>query len=201
MNVESSSSPDDSIIDYKLELAKDDSEYQVLWSTTMDKGSYKNPSTYKKIEALLLCWSVYSDDLATTGEVQRLKSVFEERFRFNARIDYLDKHDQKRLQVQVNEKVAVFVGSHDGPNTLLIVYYAGHGKPGDYYGSLELFGSVTENTYCLNTDACRQTAPNDAKKRRDSLVWNHAEELLRPAEADVLELFDWYLNLSMHRIY
>ena len=28
-------------------------------------------------------------------------------------------------------------------------------------------------------------------KRMDSIVWNKTEELLRPAEADVLEIFDW----------
>lgn len=45
------------------------------------------------------------------------------------------------------------------------------------------------------TDLCRQISPNDhrdAKQRlRNSLVWNKTEDLLRPAEADVLEIFDW----------
>ena len=42
----------------------------------------------------------------------------------------------------MNAIVAAFVEQHDSPNTLLIVYYAGHNRPGPDYGSLELFGSV-----------------------------------------------------------
>ncbi|KAF6226904.1 hypothetical protein HO133_008345 [Letharia lupina] len=47
---------------------------------------------------------------------------------------------ERKPQVQVNTIVAAFIGAHDGPTTLLIVYYAGHGKPGSYYGSLVLHG-------------------------------------------------------------
>ena len=32
------------------------------------------------------------------------------------------------------------------------------------------------------------------KKRVDSLVWNKTEELLKPAEADVLEIFEWQVR-------
>ena len=45
------------------------------------------------------------------------------------------------------------------------------------------------------TDLCRLTSPNDQRnanhKERNRLVWNKTEDLLRPAEADVLEIFDW----------
>ena len=50
------------------------------------------------------------------------------------------------------------------------------------------------------TDLCRHTSPNDhrdAKRRqRNSLVWNKTEKLLQDAEADVLEIFDWYADLD-----
>ena len=36
--------------------------------------------------------------------------------------------------------LANFVLEEDGPRTLLIVYYAGHGKPGHRPGHLELAG-------------------------------------------------------------
>ena len=42
-----------------------------------------------------------------------------------------------------------------------------------------------------NADCRRQTSPNDNKKCLDVLVWNNTEQLLMPAEADVLEVFDW----------
>ena len=43
----------------------------------------------------------------------------------------------------------------------------------------------------LLADSTRQTSPNDKNKRLDSLVWNQTEQILMPAEADVLEVFDW----------
>ncbi len=43
----------------------------------------------------------------------------------------------------------------------------------------------------LIADSRRQTSPNDRNKRLDDLVWNKTEVLLLPAEADVLEIFDW----------
>ena len=103
----------------------------------MDKGWYKNPSTYKKVEVLLLCWA---DDMATKDEVNRFKSVLEKRFHYSTHTEYLDAMIETKLQLQVNAKVASFTSTHDGPHTLLIVYYAGHGRPGSYYGALEVHG-------------------------------------------------------------
>ena len=133
---------DEKLRDDKLKDEVDDSEYQKQWVNIMDQGRYQRPSTYQRVEALLLCWADNSDDMATKEEVNKLKSVFEYLFHYNAYIEYLDSSIEQRLQVQINTKVAAFVGAHDGPNTLFIVYYAGHGRPGTYYGSLELFGSV-----------------------------------------------------------
>lgn len=119
-----------------------DADYQRTWSEAMEKGPYSNPSSYEKCAVLLLCWEENSDDLDTKEEVNRLKSIFEEKFRYDVQIQYIDNRIKKKLQVQVNRKVADFVENHDGPHTLLIVYYAGHGKPGSIYGHLALFGSA-----------------------------------------------------------
>lgn len=134
--------PDGSIIDYERDEQKNDSKLRVLWSKVMDQGPYRNPSTYRKVEALFICWAENSNDLATKEEVNRLKSVLENRFNYHVQVQLLDHHMDNRLQVRINRIVADFVDEHDGPNTLLIVYYAGHGRPGSYYGSLELFGSA-----------------------------------------------------------
>ena len=112
----------------------------------MDRGSYQKPSTYEKVEALLLCWQDGSNDMSTKGEVKRLQKVFEKKFHYNVQVEYLDNHIAQKLQIHVNAKVAHFVNTHDGPNTLLIVYYAGHGRPGSYFGALELFGLVQHNS-------------------------------------------------------
>lgn len=54
----------------------------------------------------------------------------------------LENNPDKSAQVQANKHLADFVYDHDGANTLLIIYYAGHGQPGDVPGGLHLTGSV-----------------------------------------------------------
>ena len=191
--------PEPSTVNYEAQDEKDDSEYQVLWSKTMDKGKYKSSSTYTNVKVLLLCWADGSDDIAVKGEVSKLKSTFETRFNYDAQISYLDTTIDRKLQVQVNTIVAAFIGAHDAPTTLLIVYYAGHGKPGSYYGSLVLHGSVESGCYTalpLGANYFRQTSENDQQKRVDMIVWNKTEKLLADAESDVLEIFDWYSPLT-----
>ena len=117
---------------------KKNADYQICWNIVMDKGGYKNPSSYEKVAVLLMSWA--QDDLKTAGEVNALKLVLEERFRYHTTMAYLDNNNNKKLQVQLNKKVADFVHEYDGPNTLFIVYYAGHGKPGKLHGDLELIG-------------------------------------------------------------
>ena len=127
-------------VDYDSADEVDASNYQIIWSNVMDEGNYVKPSGYNEVEVLLLCWDQGSADIATHLEVESLRAVFVDKFGYNATVAKLDANAQKRLQVQVNAKVAKFVEDHDGPNTLMIVYYAGHGKPGQYFGDLELFG-------------------------------------------------------------
>ena len=119
-----------------------DAEYKVHWNITMDNGNYNHPSKYDQVAVLLLCWEQSCNDLKTTDEVNDLKSVFEKRFRYHTTTEFLDNDKQQKLQVQLNGIIAAFVNTHDGPNTLLIVYYAGHGKPGEVHGDLEMFGQV-----------------------------------------------------------
>ncbi|KAL8717669.1 MAG: hypothetical protein Q9225_005106 [Loekoesia sp. 1 TL-2023] len=196
MNTSSSPSPiphvrteDRSAVDYESADEIDDSKYQVLWANVMEKGRYVNPLVYQKAEVLILCWEQSSSDMDTMSEITRLRSVFEKSFGYHVNIEYLNANLQKKLQVQVNHRVAGFVGDHDGLNTLLIVYYAGHGKPGENFGSLELMGKTSPNSH------------RDKNKRtRNSIVWNKTEELLRPAEADVLEIFDW-TQLTGYRLF
>lgn len=135
-------SQDNSIVNYENPDETDNSKLQVIFSNIIAKGNYKNPSTYKKVKALLLCWDEKSDDITVRPEVERLKAVLEERFHYDAEIKCIDNSMEQRLQVCVNAIVARFVGDNDGPDNLLIVYYSGHGRPGSSHGDLELFGLV-----------------------------------------------------------
>ena len=134
--------PDVSTVNYESQDEKEDSDFQLLWSRIMDEGDYTNASTYTKVEVLLLCWAESCNDLTTKDEVNKLKATFEGKLYYNTQIQYLDTTIETRLQVRVNAIVAGFVAAHDGPNTLLMVYYAGHGRPGVDFGDLELVGSV-----------------------------------------------------------
>ena len=91
----------------------------------MAKGPYKNPTAYQRVYVLSLCWA--NDKMAAKEEIEKLKKVFEERFHYQFYTEYLGIGG--RPQVQVNKIVGCFVADHDGPHTLLIVYYAGHGRP------------------------------------------------------------------------
>ena len=134
---------DQSIVDYESETEKDASDFQEIWTSAMDKGPYKNPSMYRKVEVLMLCWAEDCDDWAESQrEVKELKEVFEGDFYFHAEIKFLHDNGPTKLQLQVNSIVADFAKEHDVPNTLFIVYYTGHGKPGGSYGSLLIHGSV-----------------------------------------------------------
>ena len=126
-----------------------DAEYQVQWNITMGQGKYNHPSTYDKVVVLLLCWAQSSNDLKTTEEVNALRLVLEDRFKYHTTTEYLDNDNKQRLQVQLNSIVAAFVGANDGPNTLLIVYYAGHGKPGKIHGDLEIFGQAKRSCFII----------------------------------------------------
>ena len=125
------------------------SRHQVLWENTMAEGKYQNPSLYDNVEVLLLSWAI--SDMDTTTEVQELRDVFEEDFGYHTTTEYLKADSKQKLQVQVNARVAKFVDDYNRPNTLLLVYYAGHGGPGQFFGDLELaayaLGSRSQRSY------------------------------------------------------
>ena len=115
----------------------------MLWTNVMNEGRYQNPSRYDKVAVLLLCWM--ASDIDTTTEVEDLRKVFEEDFGYHTTTEYLNANLKSKLQVQLNLSVAQFVHDYDGANTLLIVYYGGHGGPGDFFGELKLIGY----TFCI----------------------------------------------------
>ena len=133
--------PDDSLEEpstacYDSAEEEELSRHQVTWENTMAEGKYQNPSLYVNVQVLILCWAV--SDMDTTAEVQELRNVFEEDFGYHTTTETLDPDSKQILQVHVNYLVTKFVKDHDGPNTLLLVYYAGHGRPGLCIGDLDL---------------------------------------------------------------
>ena len=44
----------------------------------------------------------------------------------------------------------------------------------------------------MNTNIPSQTI-TEFSRHRDKLIWDNTERILRDAEADVLQIFDWYV--------
>lgn len=66
--------------------------------------------------------------------------MFRDTYRYKVQNVRLKSNGVHLPQVQVNKSMADFVFEEDGPSTLLLVYYAGHGTPGQRPGNLELTG-------------------------------------------------------------
>lgn len=128
------------LVDYENEYESRASNYQVLWSATMDKGTYRKPSSYKKIAVLMLYWKdLLGSWKGLKKEIDGLKAVFKEDFNWIVDEQGLD-FTSTGVEIELNYIVAGFVREHKTTNTLLIVYYAGHGLPSDVYGGLTLSG-------------------------------------------------------------
>ncbi|KAL9580866.1 MAG: hypothetical protein Q9203_006132 [Teloschistes exilis] len=168
--------PEPSTVVHEIQDSDDDSAYRLAWTKVMSEGVYRSSENYKSVEVLLLRWHDACDDMTTKHEVKQLSDVFMEDFNWHTEIHCLKTDAEKKLQIQVNKIVINWVDKYDKSNTLLLIYYAGHGKPGKHFGQLVIQGQVS---------------PNDQKdKQVNTIVWNKTEELLKAAEADVLEIFD-----------
>ena len=72
-----------------------------------------------------------------TSQVEAFSQVLRDVFKYKV-VQAVLKKSEHLAQVQVVYHVSNFVFKEDGPNTLLIVYYAGHGTPGKMPGNLTL---------------------------------------------------------------
>ncbi len=137
----------DPSIDFESKDVIRDSEYQNLWDRVIGDRELirsRGVSAYKRVEALLLCWDQSCSDMSTETEVEDLKTVFETRFGYHTTVEHLNPQSIRRIvQMQLNAKVAIFLDSHDGPDTLLIIYYTVHGEPRGDPGDLYLYGLVS----------------------------------------------------------
>ena len=120
-----------------------------------------------KAAALLMCWADDSNHHADyPRQTMQLRFNFEDSFGFRTTVSYLD--PKTLLELQVLSKVSEFATAHDGPNDLLVVYYAGFVDVADYCFKKELNG----------------------RKPRDEIVWEESEKVLRMTVSHVLWIFD-----------
>lgn len=119
---------------------------------------------------------LFASSLTEILKVDNLGAVFTGTFNYEVHKERLTSSEGVTPQQQVNLHVATFVAREDRHKKLLIVYYAGHGEPGNAPGHLELSPGYTTQ--------------HDVKGRLNKVIWNRAEHLLQDTRADVLEIFD-----------
>ncbi|KAK8061065.1 hypothetical protein PG997_015286 [Apiospora hydei] len=160
-----------------------DSNLKALWDSKMgDLGSQYVP--YIKVFVLLLSWHKEIDDLETEEElkVKALENILREKFKFETTREILTKDPKRSAQTQVNLHLAKFVFDNDDKDTLLIIYYAGHG-----FSDYGISGNDRDNltlTPSLSLPGKRSTTESH------EVVWNSADHIIRKTQADVLVIFD-----------
>ena len=178
--------PDGSIVRWDNDNEQQNSTLQLAWDRKMQEGKqYTSTKCYKEVHVLMISWDSESDDLKLKKEVQTLGAVFKDQYNFEVHPVYLMNNTPKLPRHQIQKHVADFVYEHDKPKALLIVYFAGHGTPGENSGELKLHGNVDQ-----------------IRAHRNEIIWNHTEGALRGTEADVLQIFDCcYAGEMGHRGY
>jgi hypothetical protein len=76
-------------------------------------------------------------------QAEELDAVFRERFHFVT--ETVELNVATKPQQQMYKYMSTFVEKHDGPHTLLIVYYTGHGVYREDHKYLELTASLNSN--------------------------------------------------------
>ncbi|KAF9691774.1 hypothetical protein EKO04_010204 [Ascochyta lentis] len=152
------------------------------------------PGGYEKVEVLILRWDgTNDDDAAKNAEVEQLRHVFE-RYGFGCNDVKLSMEDENP-QYSLDQAVLRHVSAHNDPNSLLIVYYTGHGletergqanrlKRKRSYENSERLSMIADKTSIRNAPSeLRQTSLGEVS-------WDAAEAPLLSASADVLTILD-----------
>ena len=155
-----------SIVRWDNDNEKQNSLMQLAWDKKMQEGKqYTSTKCYKEVHVLMISWEESSDDLKVKREVETLGNVFKEYYNFAVHPVLLRNNTNKLPRHQIQKYVGDFVYDYDSPKALLIVYFAGHGTPGDHSGELQLHGNVDQ-----------------VRAHRNGIIWNHTEGALRGTE-------------------
>ncbi|CAG8954502.1 hypothetical protein HYFRA_00004415 [Hymenoscyphus fraxineus] len=152
-----------------------DSQMKAIWDAEMETPRTK-PVLYREVHVLLLSWDDNVDDLKTGKEVKQLQTLFEATFKFQTTWKILHRMERPTAQAQANKHLANFVADHEDQSTLLIVYYAGHGRPGDSKNGLTL--------------AARQDINPKPDAELSEIIWSSTEHIIKATRSDVLVIFD-----------
>ncbi|KAI8713303.1 C2 domain-containing protein [Fusarium sp. LHS14.1] len=121
-------------------------------------------SRYKEVEVLLIRWE--EDELEVEWELNELHKIFRDLYGFSTEQFLIPSHNSHR---KLNLKALSFVEEHENEDTLLIVYYGGHG----------VINKARQSTW-----SCKQD------KTYATVEWSAIQTLFEMAKCDVLLLLD-----------
>ncbi|KAB2105636.1 hypothetical protein AG0111_0g6241 [Alternaria gaisen] len=161
----------------KEDDASSNAEAQKNWWAEAIAKNMDIADGYTKVAVLLIKWADHLDELRTADEAQELESLFRDRFHYQTKT--VELNIRKKPQHQLDNHISQFICEHDGTQSLLIVYYTGHGIFQKATKTLELTGTQ---------DPSKETGFSTVARA----TWNKAEEQLRheDVEADVLTILD-----------
>ncbi|KAF2102303.1 hypothetical protein NA57DRAFT_54220 [Rhizodiscina lignyota] len=169
--------PDD---EQKSQLAA--SEMQLWWNEGCGSTGYKH------VAVLLVKWIDELDDLKCGEEVYRLRDVFRDSFHYEAEV--VELNIATNVDIQLSLHFTTFLKKHDGQDTLIVVYYSGHGS---HEKKLE---TLTLHPTNRISDTNSQTEHNWQAKA----VWEKAEvHLLENAKCDALSILDCCFAGDVHK--
>lgn len=105
---------------------------------------------------------------------------------FHYKTETVELNVKRKPQLQLKSRVGKFVEDHDGPDSLLIVYYTGHGVYKDIENYLQLA-------------ACRNPIEGKGLQKEAHANWAKVEEILRSDdnESDILTILDTCYSSNM----
>jgi hypothetical protein len=102
--------------DFKLQLSRNRA---MRHETKMGEG-------YQNVAVLLIKWADEIDQLQTADEVEQVRGIFADEFNFPTKV--IDLNNITRPQLQLERNFVEFMAEYDGDQTLMIIYYTGHGS-------------------------------------------------------------------------
>ncbi|KAF5018727.1 hypothetical protein F66182_9286 [Fusarium sp. NRRL 66182] len=121
-------------------------------------------SRYKEVEVLLIRWE--EDELEVEWELNELHKVFRDLYGFTTEQFLIPTQNSHR---KLNHKALSFVEEHENEETLLVVYYGGHG----------VINKARQSTWSCKVD-----------KSYATVEWSAIQTLFEMAKCDVLLLLD-----------
>ncbi|KAK3677510.1 hypothetical protein LTR78_002360 [Recurvomyces mirabilis] len=162
------------------------SRLSMKWQECM--GYTPRTRRYDKTAVQLLYWEDRYDDLKVKEEIDKLRSVLDDTYGFKVKEEKLveaSPNGERTPQQQVTLCLSKFVyeeGCHRG---LLIIYYGGHGIPGEQ-GDVRWVGKLRPPQSGTNDDR----VSNNEHLERNSIVWSQVEPIISNSAADVLLILD-----------